>query len=157
VIKLPPANKEKRIKMADKTGKKIVAKRVVLHFPKRMVDEPILYRLIKDFDLQFNILKASITPEAEGLMVVELKGEQKHYDEGVQYLIDSGVKIQALSQDVTRNEERCTSCGACVTVCPAGAFEYEPRTLVVHFKNSKCVACGLCIKACPPRAMELHF
>lgn len=143
--------------MPDKPSKKIISKKVVLHFPKRMVDEPILYRLIKDFDLQFSILKASITPEAEGLMVVELKGEQKHYDEGIQYLIDSGVKIQALSQDVTRNEERCTSCGACVTVCPAGAFEHEARTLVVRFKNSKCVACGLCIKACPPRAMELHF
>jgi ferredoxin len=141
----------------DKISKKIVTKKVVLHFPKRMVDEPILYRLIKDWDLQFNILKASITPEAEGLMVVELKGEQRHFDEGVQYLIDSGVKIQSLSQDVTRNEERCTSCGACVTVCPAGAFEYEPRTMVVRFDNAKCVACGLCIKACPPRAMELHF
>ena len=141
----------------DKLSKKNISKRVVLHFPKRMVDEPILYRLIKDFDLQFNILKASITPEAEGLMVVELKGDQKNYDQGVQYLIDSGVKIQSLSQDVTRNEERCTSCGACVTVCPAGAFSVEPGTMVVSFNNAKCVACGLCIKACPPRAMELHF
>jgi L-aspartate semialdehyde sulfurtransferase ferredoxin len=141
----------------DKTAKKMTKKRVVLRFPKRMVDEPILYRLIKDFDLQFNILKASITPEAEGLMVVELKGDQKNYDRGVQYLIDSGVKIQSLSQDVTRNEDRCTSCGACVTVCPAGAFEYEPGTMIVRFNTAKCVACGLCIKACPPRAMELHF
>jgi L-aspartate semialdehyde sulfurtransferase ferredoxin len=141
----------------NKTSKKAVAKRIVLHFPKRMVDEPILYRLIKDFDLEFNILKASITPEAEGLMVVELTGEQRNYDKGVQYLIDSGVRIQSLSQDVTRNEERCTACGACVTVCPAGAFEYAPTTMVVRFNNAKCVACGLCIKACPPRAMELHF
>ena len=145
--------------MADKEKitKKTVSKRVVLHFPKRMVDEPILYRLIKDYDLEFNILKASITPEAEGLMVVELKGDQKHYDQGVQYLIDSGVRIQSLSQDITRNEERCTSCGACVTVCPAGAFRFEPVTMAVRFDNAKCVACGLCIKACPPRAMELHF
>jgi L-aspartate semialdehyde sulfurtransferase ferredoxin len=145
--------------MADKekTSKKHVAKRIVLHFPKRMVDEPILYRLIKDFDLEFNILKASITPEEEGLMVVELTGEQKNYDKGVQYLIDCGVRIQSLSQDVTRNEERCTSCGACVTVCPAGAFDHEPSTMIVRFNNAKCVACGLCIKACPPRAMELHF
>jgi L-aspartate semialdehyde sulfurtransferase ferredoxin len=139
-----------------KTNDKILAKKVVLHFPKRMVDEPILYRLTKDYDLEFNILKASITPESEGLMVVELKGGQKHYDEGVQYLLDSGVRIQSLSQDVTRNEDRCTSCGACVTVCPAGAFEYS-QDMVVRFDNAKCVACGLCIKACPPRAMELHF
>jgi len=139
-----------------KVAQKNVVKRVVLHFPKRMVDEPILYRLTKDYDLEFNILKASITPEAEGLMVVELKGDQKHYDEGVQYLLDRGVRIQSLSQDVTRNEDRCTSCGACITVCPAGAFEYG-RDMLVLFNNTRCVACGLCIKACPPRAMELHF
>jgi ferredoxin len=143
--------------MADKVTKKNISKRVVLHFPKRMVDEPILYSLIKDYDLQFNILKASITPEAEGLMVVELKGSRNNLDQGVQYLIDSGVKIQPLSHDVARNEDRCTSCGACITVCPAGAFSLEPDTMVVRFSDSKCVACGLCIKACPPRAMELHF
>jgi ferredoxin len=141
----------------EKISRKAVNKKVVLHFPKRMVDEPILFKLIKDYDLVFNILKASITPEAEGLMVVELKGEQANYDKGVQYLINCGVKIQSLSQDVTRNEDKCTSCGACVTVCPAGAFSNEPGSMTVRFNNQKCVACGLCIKACPFRAMELHF
>jgi L-aspartate semialdehyde sulfurtransferase ferredoxin len=141
----------------EKTAKKNISRRVVLHFPRRMVDEPILYRLIKDYDLQFNILKASITPEAEGLMVVELKGVRNNLDQGIQYLIDSGVRVQPLSHDVTRNEDRCTSCGACITVCPAGAFSTEPDNLIVRFNDSKCVACGLCIKACPPRAMELHF
>jgi L-aspartate semialdehyde sulfurtransferase ferredoxin len=141
----------------EKIIKKAVSKRVVLHFPKRMLDEPILFKLTRDFNLEFNILKASITPESEGLMVVELKGEQTSYDQGVRYLINCGVRIQSLSQDVTRNDDRCTSCGACVTVCPAGAFSYEPGTMVVRFNSKKCVACGLCIKACPPRAMELHF
>ena len=134
-----------------------VSKRIVLHFPRRMVDRPIVYRLVKDYNLEFNILKAFFTPEEEGLMVLEISGEQKDYDKGIRYLTKSGVRIQSLSQDVTRNEERCTHCGACITICPTGAFELEPLTRRVKFYNEKCLACGLCIKACPPRAMELHF
>ena len=134
-----------------------VSKRIVLHFPRRLVERPIISRLVKDYDLEFNILKASVTPEEEGLMVLELKGEQKEYDKGINFLIKAGVKIQALSQDVTRNEERCTGCGVCVTICPTGAFELDSSTRIVNFLTEKCIACGLCIKACPPRAMELHF
>ncbi len=134
-----------------------VSKRIVLHFPKRLVDRPIVYRLIKDYDLEFNILKASVTPQEEGLMVLELKGEREDYDEGIRYLTTTGVRIQSLSQDVIRNEERCTHCGACITICPTGAFEVDPLTRLVKFDNEKCLACGLCILACPPRAMEVHF
>jgi ferredoxin len=134
-----------------------VSKRIVLHFPRRLVERPIVYRLIKDYNLEFNILKASVTPEEEGLMVLELRGKQQDYDKGIKYLTKAGVRIQALSQNVTRNEERCTHCGACITICPAGAFELEPLTRRVKFHDDKCLACGLCIKPCPPRAMELHF
>ncbi len=134
-----------------------VSKKIVLRFPKRMVDRPIIYRLVKDYDLEFNILKASITPEQEGLLVLELKGNQQEYDKGIEFLLKAGVKIQSLSQDVTRNEERCTHCGACITVCPTGAFRVDAKTRMVIFENEKCIACGLCIPACPPRAMEVHF
>jgi len=134
-----------------------VSKRIVLHFPRRLVDRPIVYRLIKDYNLEFNILKASVTPDEEGLMVIELSGEQAEYDEGIKYLTETGVRIQALSQDIIRNEERCTHCGVCITICPTGAFELEPSTRRVKFYDDKCLACGLCIKACPPRAMEVHF
>jgi ferredoxin len=134
-----------------------VTKRVVLRFPRRLVERPIIYRLVKDYDLEFNILRAAITPEQEGVMVIQLKGEQKEYDRGIEFLIKGGVKIQSLSQDVTRNDERCTHCGACVTVCPTGAFRVDPKTWMVIFDNKKCIACGLCIPACPPHAMEVHF
>ena len=133
------------------------SRKIVLHFPRRMVERPIIYHLVKDFDLEFNILKASITPEEEGLMVLELKGEKQEYDKGIQFLAETGVRIQPLSQDVARNEERCTACGVCLNVCPAGAFELEPASRKVAFHEDKCIGCSLCIKACPPRAMQVHF
>lgn len=134
-----------------------ISKRIVLHFPKRIVDRPIVSHLVKDYNLVFNILKAQFTPDEEGLMVLELTGKQKDYDEGIKYLTRTGVRIQSLSQNVLRNEERCTHCGACVTICPSGVFKLEPVTRKITFNGEKCLACGLCLKACPPRAMELHF
>ena len=135
----------------------VVSKRIVLRFPRRLVDRPIVSRLVREFKLDFNILKASVTPEEEGLLILELSGKQEDYDKGINYLTKTGVRIQSLSQDVTRSEERCTHCGACITICPTAAFEVESSTRQVNFDNEKCLACGLCIKACPPRAMELHF
>lgn len=134
-----------------------VSRRLVLRFPQRLVDKPIVSHLVKDFNLDFNILKASVTPGEEGLLVMELIGERRDYDKGVKYLTDAGVKIQSLSQDVVRNESRCTHCGACITMCPSGAFTLEKSTRKIKFDHTKCVVCELCIKACPPRAMDLRF
>ena len=44
-----------------------VSKKIVLHFPKRIVERAIVCRLAKDYDLEFNILKALVTPEEEGI------------------------------------------------------------------------------------------
>jgi len=134
-----------------------VSRRIVLHFPPHVTGQPVVYRLARDFDLSFNLLKASVSPGEEGLLIMELSGDQENYDKGIQYLIETGVIIQSLSQDVIRDEAKCTHCGACVNLCPTGAFSLEPETRKVLFDHAKCVVCGLCVKACPPRAMRLYF
>jgi ferredoxin len=134
-----------------------VSRRLVLHFPPSVTGQPVVYRLARDFDLSFNILKASVSPGEEGLLVMELSGDEEDYDKGIGYLTEAGVKIQSLSQDVVRDEARCTHCGACISLCPTGAFSLEPITREVLFDHGKCVVCGLCVKACPPRAMRLFF
>lgn len=135
----------------------MISRKIVLRFPRRLVDRPLVYHLIKDYDLEFNILKAQVTAGEEGLMVLELKGKQEDYDNGIKYLTGAGVLIDSLSQNVSRNELRCTHCGACLTVCPTSAFELDLTTRKTKFIDQKCIVCGVCIKGCPPRAMELHF
>ncbi len=133
------------------------SERIVLHFPHRLVDQPIVFKLVKEYNLQFNILKASVTPREEGLMVLELIGEKEDYNKGIQYLKKCGLRIQPLSKDVTRNEKTCTDCGVCVPICPTDALKLDKDTRKVIFDNKECIACELCIKACPIRAMEINF
>lgn len=135
----------------------LISRRIVLRFPHRLVDQPIVCKLVKDYDLEFNILKAYVTPREEGLLVLELSGGDKNYERGMRYLRGVGVKVQPLSQDIIRNERRCTDCGVCVPICPSGALVVEPLTRKVQFYDNKCIACELCIKACPVQAMEVHF
>ena len=133
------------------------SKRIVLHFPKKLIDQPIIYKLVKNYDLEFNILRAHVTPEEEGLLVLELRGPKANYDQAMQYLKEVGVKVQLLSKDVVRNDARCTHCGVCVPVCPTDALVIEAASRRVLFDNAKCIACELCVKVCPVRAMEVHF
>jgi ferredoxin len=135
----------------------VIKKKIVLHFPHRQIDQPIVYHLVKDYDLQFNILKASITPEEEGLMVLEVSGKKEQYDLGIKYLEGCGIRIEPLSRDVTRNDEKCVQCGVCVPICPTGALSLDLETRRIDFESSKCIACELCVKICPPRAMEVNF
>ncbi len=135
----------------------MISKRIVLHFPHRLVDQPIIYKLVKDFDLTFNILKAYVTPQEEGLMVLELSGEDNNFNKSMEYLESCGLKIQPLSEDIIRNEIKCTDCGVCVPICPVGALEVDPITRKVNFYDNKCIACELCVRICPTKAMEVHF
>ncbi|MBP7056289.1 MAG: 4Fe-4S binding protein [Candidatus Omnitrophica bacterium] len=135
----------------------MVSKRIVLKFPHKLVDQPIVYKLVKEYDLMFNILQAKITPQEEGVMVLELKGVKENYAEGIKYLTGIGVRVEPLDQDVTRDEDRCTHCGACVVVCPTGALSSDVRTRKVIFDAEKCIACELCVRACPSRAMVVKI
>ena len=134
------------------------SRKIVLNFPKDKIDRPIVYKLIKDFDLEFNILKASITPDSEGIMVLELTGDIKKIDEGIKYLKDQSVKVEPLSKDIKVNWDKCVQCGACVSICPTEALYIKDRkTMEVAFDLEKCIACELCIRPCPPRAIEVHY
>lgn len=131
--------------------------RIVMHFPQTLIDEPIISRLVRAYDLEFNILRASITPKQEGLMILVLEGDESKLAAALADAQEKGVRIEPLEKEVTRNEDRCTECGACVTICPTHALAMDPDTRHVIFDPDKCIACELCVPVCPPRAMETPF
>jgi ferredoxin len=133
------------------------SKVVLLRFPRDIVNQPIVVNLVRKFDLSFNILKATIFPRKEGMVVMELTGSRKNYTSGMRYLRDLGVKVENIGQDIRRNENRCFHCGVCTAVCPTGALYIERPAMSVAFERDKCSACELCVVACPAKAMEVSF
>jgi len=134
-----------------------VSHRIVLHFPPTATGQPVVYRLSRDYGLVFNILRASINPAEEGLMVIELTGEESNYRRAADYLREMGIRVQPLVQDIWKNDERCVDCGACVAICPTDALVLERPSMKVVFNPDECVVCGECVPTCPVKAMELQF
>lgn len=128
---------------------------LVLQFSKTEVGKPIVCSLATDYNLTFNILKATILPRKEGIMVLELSGNRKDFNRGVRYLKEQGIQVTPVGQDINRNKNKCTHCGACTAVCPTGALSVKRPEMSVIFNHKKCSVCGLCVSACPTRAMEI--
>ena len=131
--------------------------RVVLHFPPQLIDEPIISETVKNYELDFNILRAEISPQREGIMVIGFTGEDKQVEAAIKNLKKRGVIVESMAQGVVRNEAKCTECGACVTICPTQALYIDLDTRHIYFDADKCIACEACVPVCPPRAMELTF
>jgi ferredoxin len=132
-------------------------KRYFLSFPANSVTEPIIYNLVKKFDIPVSILKADINPGKEGNLLVEMTGETTMLDAGIEYLKSQHIKCNSVIKRVKWLKDHCIHCGACTAVCFSEALVMERKSWKVKFFADNCVACGLCIKACPLQLFELDF
>lgn len=133
-------------------------KRIILRFKKDTIDKPIVYRLVKDFNLVFNILRANISPKAESMMVIEVEGTETNFKKGMKYLKGLDIDTEPMEQDINRDETKCVHCGVCTSVCAPEALYIKDRKIMkVEFDYNRCVACELCVRVCPVKAMNVSF
>ena len=78
-----------------------------LRFNPDLAGQPVIHKLVKDYDLTFNIFQATIYPRKEGLLVMELSGHKKKFNQGVKYLKEVGIKVETVAQDIKRKEKVC--------------------------------------------------
>ncbi|MDJ1007065.1 MAG: 4Fe-4S binding protein [Paracoccaceae bacterium] len=53
------------------------------------------------------------------------------------------------------DQDACTLCLACVSLCPVGALGDSPDKPQVNFQETACLQCGVCAAACPEDAIAL--
>ncbi len=129
----------------------------LLKFPKESIDQPIICNLVKKYDIEFNIVKADIFLQQNGMMVLKLSGPKKNVTAGLEYIKDQGVAVEPLASVISRNDDKCFQCGTCTSVCATGALSIKRPEMTVLFDPEKCSGCGLCIQVCPVCAMEMSI
>ncbi len=60
----------------------------------------------------------------------------------------SPVFVEAIDRD------RCTDCGFCIKVCPAGVFQTSADRKVIIARPDDCRGCGVCMKMCKEKALS---
>lgn len=55
------------------------------------------------------------------------------------------------------NQDLCSRCSVCYSLCPFEAITREAETGKVDIDNQKCQVCGICYSACPSSAIEMAY
>ena len=135
----------------------MIKKKLVLSFTEKVVTKPITYKLVKEFDLVFNILRAEITPDMEGKMLIELQGNDEQIQEAIVYLNNTGVTVREAAKDIMIDRDRCVDCGACTSICITRALNLDKKTGKLKFDRDKCILCELCLDCCPVTAIKVNI
>ncbi|HYG73832.1 MAG TPA: NIL domain-containing protein [Planctomycetota bacterium] len=76
-----------------------MTRRVYLTFNKELCTKPIIYELVKKFDVIPNIRSASVTEDV-GIMGVEISGPRESVDKALDYARKQGVKVDPIEMNV---------------------------------------------------------
>ncbi len=132
-------------------------KKFRIDFTESNVQDSVAYILVSEFDLRPNVLKAEISGDGSGVMVLSLDGDEEKLGKAQKRLEEAGFTVRELVKRIYRDDDLCWHCGECVSICPTGCISMDPKTYLVSIDDSKCIACGACVNACSVHALNVHI
>ena len=73
--------------------------RVKLTFPEHLIKQPVIARMVREFDIMPNIRRANVE-ETVGWMICELGGNDLAVERAIEWLTDLGVQVDRLGDVV---------------------------------------------------------
>jgi L-aspartate semialdehyde sulfurtransferase ferredoxin len=77
----------------------MATRKVMLKYPEHLIQEPVLFKMVRQFDVMPNIRRARVT-DTVGEIALELEGSPENLDRGIRFLQDAGVQVEPLEGDV---------------------------------------------------------
>ena len=77
----------------------MISRHLRLTFPESQVAEPVIYHVVKDFNVVPSIRRAAIENHF-GWMILEFKGETADLDAAIKYLENLGVEVSQAEGDI---------------------------------------------------------
>jgi NAD-dependent dihydropyrimidine dehydrogenase PreA subunit len=132
-------------------------KRVTLTFAQGLIQMPIAYRLAKDFNVAANIIRAQVTPNQIGTLVLELSGVVDELEAAIEWMRSQSIGVTLAQDEIRINDDICVDCGLCTGVCPTQALVLDPDTFRLKFFQLRCIVCEQCIPTCPVQAISTNL
>ncbi|MCL2480866.1 MAG: 4Fe-4S binding protein [Spirochaetaceae bacterium] len=129
---------------------KQMTKKLLLLFKKSEIEKPIVYHLVKDYDLIINIFRAKITPDEYGYLALDVNGKEENIKKALKFLKSENIEINETDKGIRWNKNACIQCGNCLSHCPTDAlFIADRKSRRVEYDIEKCVQCLSCTENCP--------
>jgi L-aspartate semialdehyde sulfurtransferase ferredoxin len=128
----------------------MTTKKILLRFPPSKAELPVVYHLVKDYDLMVNILRAAVSAEKDGFLALDISGSDEDIRRGLEYVRSANLKVDETTTGVTWSAERCSDCGNCIPHCPTHALHLvDSLHRKIAFEPGLCVECLSCLPNCP--------
>lgn len=76
--------------------------RLHLTFPEQLIQEPIIWRLGRQYDIITNVRRANVE-DTVGWILLEVEGTEEALDQGIAWLTEMGIQVDRLHGDVVES------------------------------------------------------
>ena len=77
----------------------MATRKVMLKYPEHLIQQPVLFRMVRQFDVMPNIRRARVT-DTVGEIALELEGTPDNLEKGIRYLQEQGVQVESVQGDI---------------------------------------------------------
>lgn len=112
---------------------------LTLVLPAENYAKPIIYHLIKEYNIKITILKAEIIPKKQGYLLIEAEGAEASLQNALQFLAQEQIKTIPDDKQTPVYKIAGAPCNTCAAACFSDAIVVNKQTLQQESRKETCI------------------